>query len=64
MNVIQTFCYGAGAICLGIALTFLLITTLAARYNEPNGVEGCLSTVVVLLPLIIGLYLIVKAMIA
>lgn len=64
MNVIQALCYGGGAICLGIALTFLLITTLAARYNEPNGVEGCLSTVAVLLPLAIGLFLIMKAVIA
>ncbi len=63
MNVTQVLSFGAGAICLGIALTLLLITSLSARYNKPDIVESCLDATVVLLPLALGLFLIAKAVI-
>jgi hypothetical protein len=61
MTIIQALCYGAGSVCLGIALTFGLLTTLSARYHDVDKGEGCLSAAAVLLPLTLGLYLILKA---
>jgi hypothetical protein len=64
MTIIQALCYGAGSVCLGVALTFGLLTALSARYHDGDKGEGCLSAGVVMLPLTLGLYLILKALTA
>jgi hypothetical protein len=61
MTVGQTFCFGAGALCLGVALAFALLTSLARQYSEMDAVEGCLNTVFVMLPLILGILLVARA---
>lgn len=63
MTIIQVLCYGAGAVCLGVALSLGMLTALSSRYGEGDTRERCLSAVTPLLLLALGLYLILKAFI-
>lgn len=61
MTLGQTFCFGVGALCLGVALVLAFLTSLARRYSETDAVEGCLNTIMVMLPLTLGIVLLVRA---
>lgn len=52
--------YGAGALCLGAALTLGLLVAAASRYSEDR-FEGCLGIVLCLIPLGLAMYFFLRA---
>jgi hypothetical protein len=60
MTFVQLLCYGIGALCIGISLTFALLTTLVKDPADDQA-AGCLTTLSVVCPLILGVYLIGRA---
>ncbi len=56
-NFVQLLAFGAGALCLGVALTLGAIFYLASRHSYGDSGEGCLVTVLCLIPLSFAAYL-------
>jgi hypothetical protein len=54
-NFVQLLAFGAGALCLGVALTLGGIFALASRHSEDSG-EGCLGTFLCLIGLGLAAY--------
>jgi hypothetical protein len=52
----QLLAFGAGALCLGVALTLGMIFAIASRYSGSDNGDGCLGTVLCLIALGLAAY--------
>jgi hypothetical protein len=60
-NLIRLLAFGAGALCLGVALTLAAFFALMSRHESEDSGEGCLGTGLVLSALAVAAYLFLKA---